>query len=710
MSNSNHSDRELDFDFDFESIREVSFVEETVAFEEPPIPNFVERLNDPQREAVLTTEGPLLVLAGAGSGKTKMLTSRIAYLISVKKVRPWQVLAVTFTNKAAGEMRERVHKLLEEVGIGHAQIQGPLDIGTFHAICARILRREADRLPFTKPFVIYDDSDQLSLLKGIVKSMGIDEKVYSPKSFQYVINRMKCDAQEIDDYPGTGRGIDRKLPEVYAAYKKAMIENNAMDFGEMITATYRLIRDHADVRKKYQQRYRYIHVDEYQDTNRAQYLLLSLLASPEHGGHANICVVGDEDQSIYGWRGADIKNILDFEREYPGAHLVKLEQNYRSTQTIVEAASKLISHNTQRKNKTLFSEQEVGEPIVRISCPDDRFEAEVVVKQIMKHIQDDPGLSLNDFAIFYRTHAQSRLTEEFLRQAKLPYKVVGGLRFFDRKEIKDMMAYLRMVYNSSDSVSFKRVINTPARGIGKTSLDKLDAAWGREGSLWDYLGNEVKHPQIFSGKAHKKFADFHRMVENWIQLQPTILMSDLYHRILDDTKYVEALKVEATEEAMDRVENLEEFNSVVLEFEERELQGLSDEEVARRKPLLLGKFLEQTTLAESPDTDGMQTSVQMMTFHACKGLEFPIVFMLGVEEGLFPSVRSTEGDDDLEVEEERRLCYVGMTRARQQLYMTHATFRRVWGETLYQYPARFFGEIPEKYFEMRDFSKDSGRF
>ena len=710
MSNNNSSDRELDFDFDFESIREVSFVEESVSFEAPPVPHFVERLNQPQREAVLTTEGPLLVLAGAGSGKTRMLTSRISYLISAKHVRPWQVLAVTFTNKAAGEMRDRVYQRLEEVGIGRSQIQGPLDIGTFHAICARILRREGDRLPFSKPFVIYDDSDQLSLLKGIVKSLGIDEKVYSPKSFQYVINRMKCDAQEIDDYPGTGRGIDRKLPEVYAAYKKAMIENNAMDFGEMITATYRLLRDHADVRKKYQQRYRYIHVDEYQDTNRAQYLLLSLLASPEHGGHGNICVVGDEDQSIYGWRGADIRNILDFEREYPGAHLVKLEQNYRSTQTIVESASHLISHNTQRKSKNLFSEEEVGEPIVRISCPDDRFEAEIVVKQIMKHVQDDPGLSLNDFAIFYRTHAQSRLTEEYLRQEKLPYKVVGGLRFFDRKEIKDMMAYLRLVYNSSDSVSFKRVINTPARGIGKTSLDKLDAAWDRQGALWDYLSVEVKNPQVFNGKTHKKFADFHRMVESWIQLQPGVLMSELYHRILDDTKYVESLKIEATEEALDRVENLEEFNSVVLEFEERELQGLSDEEVTKRKPLLLGKFLEQTALAESPDTDGMATSVQMMTFHACKGLEFPIVFMLGVEEGLFPSVRNGEGDEDLEVEEERRLCYVGMTRARKILYMTHATFRRVWGETLYQYPARFFGEIPEKYFMVKDFSKDSGRF
>ncbi len=702
-------DRELDFDFDFESIRLEASTEVATPDQ---VPEFVHRLNDPQREAVLTTNGPLLVLAGAGSGKTKMLTSRIAYLISYLKVRPWQILAVTFTNKAAGEMRDRVYGLLSEMGMSRHEIQGPLDIGTFHAICARILRREADRLPFTKPFVIFDDSDQLALLKSIIKQKNIDDKIYPPKSFQYAINRMKCDALEPDSpLAKTGRGIDRKLPEIYEAYQKAMIDNNALDFGEMITLTYRLLRDNPDIREKYQRRYRYIHVDEYQDTNRAQYLLLSLLGSPEHGSHGNICVVGDEDQSIYGWRGADIRNILDFEREYPGSHVVKLEQNYRSTQTIVEAASELIAHNTQRKNKTLFSEQEVGEPIVRIQCPDDRFEAEVVVKEIRRLIQDHPEFSLNEFAIFYRTHAQSRLVEEFLRQAKLPYKVVGGLRFFDRKEIKDVMAYLRLVYNSSDSISFKRIINVPARGIGKTTLDKLDAAWGQQGSLWDFFSKEMSAPEIFSGKTLKKLQEFKRIVDQWTSHQPTMLMSELYHRILDDTRYVEELKAEGTDEALERIDNLEEFNSVVLEFEERELQGLTEEEITKRKPLLLGRFLEQTTLAESPDTDGIATSVQMMTFHACKGLEFPVVFMLGVEEGLFPSVHGEESEDESdELEEERRLCYVGMTRARERLYMCHATFRRVWGDLLYQYPARFFKEIPERYFEIRDFSKNAGRF
>lgn len=705
-------DRSLDFDFDFESIREQmaeTAPSQGIDTSERATPDFVNRLNDPQREAVLTTEGPLLVLAGAGSGKTKMLTSRIAYLIAEKRVRPFQILAVTFTNKAAGEMRDRVYTILQEQGMSRHEIQGPLDIGTFHAICARILRREGASLPFTKPFVIFDDSDQLSLMKAIVKRMGIDEKIYSPKSFQYAINRMKCDALEPGDPNAlTGRGIDRKLPEVYKEYQRAMIENNALDFGEMITLTYRLLRDNPDVREKYQRRYRYIHVDEYQDTNRAQYLLLSQLGSKEHGSHGNICVVGDEDQSIYGWRGADIRNILDFEREYPGAHVVKLEQNYRSTQMIVEAASELIAHNTQRKGKTLFSEQEVGNPVVNIMCPDDRFEAEVVVKEIRNLVQENPEYALNDFAIIYRTHAQSRLFEEFLRQGKLPYAVIGGLRFFDRKEIKDVMAYLRLVFNSSDSISFKRIINVPARGIGKTTLDKLDSAWGQRGSLWDFFDHETDQSSLFSGKTLKKLQEFKRMVNGWMQDQPTLKVSELYHRMLDDTRYVEELKQEGTEEALDRIENLEEFNSVVLEFEERELQGLSDEEIKRRTPMLLGRFLEQTTLAEAPETDGVSSSVQLMTFHGCKGLEFPVVFMVGVEEGLFPSIRGEKsGDNSDEVEEERRLCYVGMTRARERLYMSHATFRRVWGDLLYQYPARFFKEIPDRYFEIRDFSKET---
>lgn len=672
------------------------------------LPNFVQRLNEPQREAVLTTEGPLLVLAGAGSGKTRMLTSRIAYLISEKHVQSWQILAVTFTNKAAGEMRDRVFGLLSEMGIAAASFQ--FDIGTFHSICSRILRREGHLLPYTKPFVIYDDSDQLSLLKSIVKKMNIDEKIYSPKSFQYAINRLKCDALTAQHpLSKTGRTIDRKLPEVWEVYEKQMIENNAMDFGEMITSTYRLLRDHPEVREKYQKRYRYLHVDEYQDTNRAQYLLLSLLASPEHGGHGNICVVGDEDQSIYGWRGADIKNILDFERDYPGAHVVKLEQNYRSTQVIVEAASELISHNLQRKSKKLFSEEEVGMPIVKMHCADDRVEAEQVVKEIKRVLHENQDYSLSNIAIFYRTHAQSRLVEEYLRQAKYPYKIVGGLRFFDRKEIKDVMAYLRLIHNSSDSISFKRIINVPARGIGKTTIEKIDHEWNQQGSIWGYFTGEVRAPQIFNAGTLKKLTHFMQLVEGFMDTQPSLLLSELYHQILDQTRYVEELKQEGSDESLERVDNLEEFNSVILEFEERELKGLSEAEAEQVKPTLLARFLEATALAESPETDGALDSIQLMTFHACKGLEFPVVFMLGLEEGLFPSVREGEADEKAELEEERRLCYVGMTRARKQLYMCFAVFRRVWGDLLYQYPARFFDEIPEQYFEVRDYSKQQSQ-
>ncbi|NDG85606.1 MAG: hypothetical protein EBX52_11315, partial [Proteobacteria bacterium] len=371
----------------------------------------------------------------------------------------------------------------------------------------------------------------------------------------------------------------------------------------------------------------------------------------------------------------------------------------------------LIANNTQRKNKTLFSEQEVGDPIVRLQCPDDRFEAEVIVKEIKRLTAEHPELALNEFAVFYRTHAQSRLIEEFLRQAKLPYKVVGGLRFFDRKEIKDVMAYLRLVYNHSDSISFKRIINVPARGIGKTTLDKLEAAWGQQGSLWDFFSREIQGTGLFTGKTLKKLQEFRRMVEGWIEDQPKMSVSELYHRILDDTRYVEELKAEGSDESLERIDNLEEFNSVIVEFEEREFEGLGEKDQELRKPLLLGRFLEQTALAEAPDTDGVATSVQLMTFHACKGLEFPVVFMLGVEEGLFPSVRGDESSDDAEeIEEERRLCYVGMTRAREWLYMSHASFRRVWGDLLYQYPARFFKEIPERFVEIRDYAKAAGRF
>ena len=532
-------------------------------------PEFVSALNDRQREAVLATEGPLIVLAGAGSGKTKMLTSRIAYLIETGRAAPHQILAVTFTNKAAKEMRERVERTLHGVD-GHSRTLGSPEIGTFHSVCVRLLRREPAKTPFTAPFVIYDDSDQLSLIKGVVQRLGLDDKAFSPKAFQAAINRAKCDAVEPHEMqPALHNLFDRKLKEVYELYQKELFSNNAIDFGEIITLTYRLLRDHQDVREKYQRRFRYIHVDEYQDTNRAQYLLLAMLASPSHGSHGNICVVGDEDQSIYKWRGADIRNILDFENDYPGAQVVKLEQNYRSTQTIITAASTVIRNNKERKDKTLWTENEKGLPILRYQLADEKGEAELVVSEIKRLCQHE-GRSYADFAIFYRTHAQSRQFEDVFRREKIGYKIVGGLRFYDRKEIKDVLSYFKALLNRADSVSLKRVINVPARGIGKTTLDKIEEQHTRlqlqgaeSATYWDALKRVVADPSLVGPSASRKVAPFVQLMERLAAEQGKLLLSELYHLILDETGYVLELRKEGTEEATARIENLEEFDTLL---------------------------------------------------------------------------------------------------------------------------------------------------
>lgn len=648
-------------------------------------------LNPAQKEAALTTEGPLLVLAGAGSGKTKMLTSRIAHLMSSGLAKPHEILAVTFTNKAAGEMRERVERSMQS---SETPVYGIPEIGTFHAVCGRILRREAGLLPFTKPYVIYDDSDQLSVIKSVLKKLNIDDKVMSAKSFQYSIDRAKCDAIEPEDMPDAGFSpFERVLKGVYRQYKEDMITNNAMDFGEILCATYRILRDHPEVREQYQKRFKYIHVDEYQDTNRVQYLILSLLAHPSHGGHGNLCVVGDEDQSIYKWRGADIKNILDFEKDYPLAHVVKLEQNYRSTKTIISAASDLIANNTQRKNKVLWTENEEGSPIVQLHVADEREEAEVVVRELARLARDE-NRSMDEFAIFYRTHAQSRQFEDFLRRDKIPYQILGGLRFYDRKEIKDILCYLRLIINPLDSVSLKRVINTPARGIGKTTVEKLEDLG--QGNLWLGLEAVMGDPSHFPGKTSKKLTDFAQMILNWIHVSGTMKVSEMYHRVLDDIQYVKSLKDEGTEESLARVDNLEEFDTLIAEFEE---------EVKLPSGEALVQFLERTTLASVTDDEGKAVStVKLMSLHSSKGLEYPVVFMVGMEEGLFPSIREGEKDDAEELEEERRLCYVGMTRARERLYLSHTNVRRIWGQFSYQYPSRFLEEIPQAFLSLRDFA------
>jgi DNA helicase-2/ATP-dependent DNA helicase PcrA len=670
--------------------------------------NLESSLNSRQFEAVLHTEGPLIVLAGAGSGKTKMLTSRISYLIDTLQVPAYQILAVTFTNKAAAEMRERVEKMLRE---GASPYLSNPEIGTFHSVCVRILRREISSTPFTKPFVIYDDSDQLSLVKSVLVKLDIDEKSFNPKALQAGINRAKCDAVEPHELQvQTHNAFDRQLKRVYECYQKDLFANNALDFGEIICMTYRLLRDHPDLREKYQKRFRYIHVDEYQDTNRAQYLLLSMLTAPGNGGHQNICVVGDEDQSIYKWRGADIKNILDFEHDYPGAYVVKLEQNYRSTQTILSVAGNVIRNNRSRKEKTLWTENEQGSPVIRAQLPDERAEAEMVISEV-KRLAEQETRAYNDFAVFYRTNAQSRQFEDVLRREKIPYQIVGGLRFYDRKEIKDILSYFKVILNPSDSVGLKRIINVPGRGIGKTTLEKLDQFQMSQLSplsYWEVLERASIDPKLTSPATSKKLLNFVQLIQRLIAEQPKLLLSELYHLILDETGYVRELREEATEESLARIENLEEFDTLLQEFEEEHLETLSEMDRIQKKPELLPLFIEQSTLSSEADRQSDPGStVKLMTLHSSKGLEFPVVFLVGMEEGLFPSVKPWEETPDEDIEEERRLCYVGMTRARERLYLMNVVIRRIWGNVSYQEPSRFFAEIPEEFLEFRDLSYGS---
>ena len=669
------------------------------------LPSYLKILNLKQKEAALAIDGPVIVLAGAGSGKTRMLTARIAYLLEHCKVAPYQILAVTFTNKAAAEMRERVH----------AAIQGYVsqpDVGTFHSICVKILRREMQHLPFTKPFVIYDDSDQLSLIKSVMSKLNVDTKQIKPKAVQGFINRLKCDAVEPDDFePSHFSRFEKKVEDIYHQYQKDLFANNALDFGEILCLTYRLLRDQEKVRKRYQTLYRYIHVDEYQDTNRVQYLLLTCLASKSYGGHENICVVGDEDQSIYKWRGADIRNILDFEHDYHNATVIKLEQNYRSTQNIISAASSVISHNTERKDKVLWTENDEGESIMRYQLPDERMEAETVIKEI-KRLTTEQGVALDEMAILYRTHAQSRQFEDLFRREKIPYQMIGGIRFYDRKEIKDVLSYLKVLLNPLDSVSLKRIINVPARGIGKTTIDRLEnmmlneAEFGESPSLWQVIEHSISEASVFSARVKNKLGHFYGLIQKLQSKVGKHLVSEIYHDLLDLTGYVTDLKKEQSVEADARIENLEELDNLIKEFEEEMLAKKEAQEREALMPSLLLQFIERSTLVSSTDESMDLSSVKMMTLHGCKGLEFPVVFMVGLEEGLFPSIRPWEETPPEEIEEERRLCYVGMTRARKKLFITNALSRRVWGSYHYHDPARFLAEIPDQYVTIRDLTED----
>lgn len=620
-------------------------------------------LNEPQREAVLHNEGPLLLLAGAGSGKTRALTHRIAYLIRERGVQPWKIMAVTFTNKAAAEMRERIGQLL---GGGESPW-----VATFHASCVRILRREAEAIGFSSNFTIYDDSDQLRLLKDVIKELGITEKTLKPRAAAAYIDN----AKNRGEFPGQleKQGFQDEMPvRVYARYQERLKQANAFDFGDLLLYTVRLFEDHPDVLDKYRQRFAHILIDEFQDTNHVQYRLVQLLAS----GESSLCVVGDDDQSIYAWRGAEIGNILGFEHDFPGTTVIRLEQNYRSTETILAAAGEVVARNRGRKGKKLWTENPSGEPVTLEVLPDDLEEARFVAGEIARLKQD--GRSLKDIAVFYRTNAQSRSFEEALVREGFPYVMVGGVKFFSRMEIKDILAYLRTLTNPTDSLSTRRIINVPARGIGNATIDKIAVFEAEAGGFYPACSMALERG-VLTGAAAKKVTGFIEMMKSFEKLLERLPYPQFTAELIEETGYGPSLRSEATSEAQDRLQNLEEL-----------LKGMEEH---RATEATLQDYLEQVALVTDLDAyDNSNERITLMTLHAAKGLEFPVVFMAGMEEGLFPHSRSNNDGDALE--EERRLCYVGMTRAMEKLYLSRARRRRVYGTYQFNPPSRFLEEIP----------------
>jgi DNA helicase-2/ATP-dependent DNA helicase PcrA len=647
------------------------------------ISNLMEPLNPPQRDAAETLTGPLLILAGAGSGKTRVLTFRTVNLIAQGLAATDEILAVTFTNKAAKEMEGRIQNLLRKLGI---PVYGRLWISTFHSICARILREHIHLLDYKPFFGIYDTSDQVSMIKKVLTVMGIDEKTYPAKAFAARINAAKTEALTPSDVQKRPRMMDEQSRQVYAKYEDEMKRANSLDFADLLMKTYLLYCDYPAVLESYQRKFRFIMVDEYQDTNRIQYLLVRKIAD----AHRNLCVVGDEDQSIYSWRGADIHNILDFEKDFPEAKVVKLEQNYRSTQTIINAATHVIRNNTQRKDKTLYTENAPGEPIIIREENNEYEEARYVVDQIQRLLggnHESAGFAATDIAIFYRTNAQSRVLEEQLRTRGIPYKLVGGMKFYERMEIKDILAYMKLILNPSDDVALKRVINVPARGIGKTTVDRLeDFTNARDLSLVEGMALAVDQREFNAGTT-SKLRGFLNLLETLRNQAQALTLPELYHAILDGTFYVQRLKEEDSPESENRIENLEEFDNAISKFsEERGEEGT------------LQTFLEEMALVS--DQDALESAdeaktVTMMTLHISKGLEYPVVFIVGMEENLFPSGRAAEENGDpTAIEEERRLAYVGMTRAEKKLTLTYARTRKVWGAEHQNPPSRFLKELP----------------
>lgn len=642
-------------------------------------------MNPRQKEAVLHTDGPLLLMAGAGSGKTRVLTHRIAYLIEEKEVNPWNILAITFTNKAAKEMKERVNAILASGG-------EDVWVSTFHSMCVRILRRDVDFIGYNRNFTIIDSSEQLTLMKRILKELNIDPKKYDPRSILGTISQAKNSLQTPQDFAKMqGSYYEEIAAKCYAAYQKELQYNQCMDFDDLIMNTIRLFEEHPDSLTYYQNKFHYIHVDEYQDTNHAQYTLVNLLA----GRFRNLCVVGDADQSIYGWRGADMQNILDFEKDYPDAVVILLEQNYRSTKNILSAANQVIENNSNRKPKNLWTENKEGNKITYYRADNERDETRFIVDRMQEEIRSNHR-NYGDFAILYRTNAQSRVMEETLLKANIPYKMVGGHKFYDRKEIKDILAYLNVLANPQDSISFERIVNSPKRGIGPGSIEKLRSfASLHEWPLLEAAQN-VDLANI-GGKAGQQLGAFGEMIQEVTQMIPYLTVTELTKEVLDRSGYLEDLKIQNTLEAQARIENLEEFLTVTQEFDKQfEQQNEEDADAPEEK---LTVFLNDLALVS--DIDNLEedaSQVTLMTLHAAKGLEFPVVFLIGLEEGVFPLSRALM--EESELEEERRLAYVGITRAEEALYLTNAFSRTLYGRTQYNRPSRFVEEIDQELLEI----------
>ena len=637
----------------------------------------IDSLNPAQREAVLKTEGPVLILAGAGSGKTRVLTTRIAHLMQDKGIHPSNILAITFTNKAATEMRERVEETID------SDVKD-MWITTFHSCCVRILRKDINKIGYNRSFVIYDSPDQLTLVKDCLKELNLSDKVFEPKTVINYISDAKDKLLNPQEYKAMHRNDARmsKIADVYTLYQDRLKRNSALDFDDLIIKTVELLKKEESVLAYYRNKFKYIMVDEYQDTSKAQYEFIKLLAQE----HQNICVVGDDDQSIYGWRGADIRNILEFERDYTSVHVVKLEQNYRSTQVILDAANTVISNNIERKRKKLWSEQKEGEKIKIQVASDEMEEAEFVADTIGRmHRRENKDFK--NFAVLYRANAQARAIEDALNRSQIPYNIYGGTKFYERKEIKDLVAYLRLLQNVQDDISLKRIINVPKRGIGLRTIEKIeDRASLKQESIFSVLLDIDTNSDI-STKAKASINGFVDLVGTLRVIKDAYSVSKLIEKVLDVTGYLDELEKDKSEEAQDRIDNLKEFISIAIEFENN-----SEEKD-------LETFLTNVALTSTESEDEENDKVSLMTIHTSKGLEFPVVFLVGMEEGLFPISRAVRSMAESDIEEERRLCYVGITRAKKELYMTLTKKRTLYGKTNPSIQSRFMEELPNECIE-----------